>query len=62
MPSTKHKHNSVVVYNKRGKQVVKPQMVIDYNKAKGFVDICDLRSSYHSPLRRSLKFCYKHVY
>ncbi|XP_050064607.1 piggyBac transposable element-derived protein 4-like [Aphis gossypii] len=56
MLSTKHKNNTVVVNNKRGKQVVKPQMVIDYNKAKGSVDICDLRSSYHSPLRRSLKW------
>jgi len=56
MLSTKHKNNTVVVNNKRGKQVVKPQMVIDYNKAKGYVDICDLRSSYHSPLRRSLKW------
>lgn len=56
MLSTKHKNNTVIVNNKRGKQVVKPQMVIDYNKAKGYVDICDLRSSYHSPLRRSLKW------
>lgn len=31
-------------------------MVVDYNKAKDFVDISYLRGSYHSPLRRSLKW------
>ncbi|XP_060878894.1 uncharacterized protein LOC132951162 [Metopolophium dirhodum] len=31
-------------------------MVMDYNKAKGFVDISDLRNSYHSPFRRSIKW------
>jgi len=31
-------------------------MLIYYNIPKGFVDICDLRSSYHSLPRRSLKW------
>lgn len=43
MLSSKYKNNTVLM-NKRGKQVVKLQMLIDYNKAKGFVKICDLRS------------------
>lgn len=54
MLSTKHKDNLVVTSNKRAQKLFKPQMVLDYNKAKGFVDISDLRGSYHSPLRRSL--------
>lgn len=44
MLSSKYKNNTVLMNNKRGKQVVKSQMLIDYNKAKGFVKICDLRS------------------
>lgn len=42
--------------NKRAQQLFKPQMVVDYNQAKGFVDISDLRGSDYSPLRRSLKW------
>jgi len=60
MLSTTHKDNLVATTNKRVQQLFKPQMVLDYNKAKGFVDISDLRSSYHSPLRRSLKW-YKKI-
>lgn len=56
MLSTKHKDNMVETTNKRGQKILKPQMILDYNKAKSFVDISDLRSSYHSPLRRSLKW------
>lgn len=56
MLSTKHKDNLVATTNKRARQLFKPQMVFDYNKAKGFVDISDLRGSYHSPLRQSLKW------
>jgi len=56
MLSTKHKNNLIETTNKRGQKLLKPQMVIDYNKAKGYVDISDLRNSYHSPLRRSIKW------
>jgi hypothetical protein len=56
MLSTKYKDNLIETTNKRGQKLFKPKMIMDYNKAKGFVDISDLRSSYHSPLRRSLKW------
>lgn len=54
--STKHKDTMVQTKNKYRKNILKPQIVIDYNKAKSLVDVCDLRSSYHNPLRRSLKW------
>jgi len=50
----------VQIQNKFGQNILKPQIVIDYNKGKSLVDVCDLRSSYHNPLRRSLKW-YKKV-
>jgi len=50
----------VQTQNKFGQNILKPQIVIDYNKGKSLVDVCDLRSSYHNPLRRSLKW-YKKV-
>lgn len=56
MLSTKHKDNLVETTNKLAQKLFKPQVVLDYNKAKGFVDISDLRGSYHSLLRRSLKW------
>ncbi|XP_060846172.1 piggyBac transposable element-derived protein 4-like [Rhopalosiphum padi] len=56
MLSKKHKDNLIETTNKRAQKLFKPKMVMDYNKAKGFVDISDLRNSYHSPLRRSLKW------
>ncbi|XP_050063217.1 piggyBac transposable element-derived protein 4-like [Aphis gossypii] len=56
MLSTKHNDNVIETTNKYGNKIVKPKVVFDYNKAKGFVDISDLRGSYHSPLRRSLKW------
>jgi len=58
--STKHKDTMVQTQNKFGQNILKPQIVIDYNKGKSLVDVCDLRSSYHNPLRRSLKW-YKKV-
>lgn len=56
MLSTKHNDNVIETTNKYDNKIVKPKVVFDYNKAKGFVDISDLRGSYHSPLRRSLKW------
>jgi len=58
--STKYKDTMVQTQNKFGQNILKPQIVIDYNKGKSLVDVCDLRSSYHNPLRRSLKW-YKKV-
>lgn len=44
------------ITNKRGKVVTKPSTVIDYNSAKGFIDISDQLASYNSPVRKSIKW------
>jgi len=56
MLSTKHSDIMIETINKRGQTTKKPEIVIDYNKGKALVDICDQRSSYHSPLRKSMKW------
>ncbi|KAE9528590.1 hypothetical protein AGLY_012165 [Aphis glycines] len=56
MLSTKHSDTMIETINKRGQTTKKPEIVIDYNKGKALVDICDQRSSYHSPLRKSMKW------
>ncbi|KAL5244229.1 hypothetical protein ACI65C_011639 [Semiaphis heraclei] len=53
---SKYKHTMIETINKRGQTTKKPEIVIDYNKGKALVDICDQRSSYHSPLRKSMKW------
>lgn len=60
MISTKHSDAQSTIINKRGKEVIKPQVIINYNKGKGLVDVTDLRNSYHNPLRKTLKW-YKNV-
>ncbi|KAE9523006.1 hypothetical protein AGLY_016637 [Aphis glycines] len=46
--------------DKRDVLIQKPNIIIDYNKGKSLVDVCDLRNSYHNPLRRTLKW-YKKI-
>lgn len=46
--------------NKFGSDVIKPKLILDYNKGKSLVDVCDLRNSYHNPLRRTMKW-YKKI-
>lgn len=55
MLSTKHFNTMIETRNKHGQITKKPEVVIDYNKGKSLVDICDQRSLYHSPLRKSMK-------
>ncbi|XP_046969102.1 piggyBac transposable element-derived protein 4-like [Vanessa cardui] len=57
--STKH---SVRFHNvtKRGRIISKPQIIIDYNKGKGAVDLSDQMTSYCTPLRKSIKW-YKKI-
>lgn len=62
MISTKHSDAQSTIINKRGKEVIKPQVIIDYNKGKGLVDVTDLRNSYHNPLRKTLKWYKKVVF
>lgn len=54
--STKHSDTMIETRNKRGQTTKKPKIVIDYKKGKTLVDICDQRSSYDSPLRKSMKW------
>lgn len=42
--------------NRKGEEILKPESVIEYNKAKKGVDVADQLSSYYSPLRKSRKW------
>lgn len=53
--STKHSKRFQEI-TKRGKKVSKPQIVIDYNRAKGAVDLADQLSAYSSPLRKTIRW------
>ncbi|XP_029348356.1 piggyBac transposable element-derived protein 4-like, partial [Acyrthosiphon pisum] len=56
MLSTKHEDNIRQIQTKIETEVGKPEVVLDYNRGKSLVDVSDLRSSYHTPLRRSMKW------
>lgn len=58
--STKHSAAMVKTTNKFKSEVIKPKLILDYNKGKSLVDVCDLRNLYHNPLRRTLKW-YKKI-
>lgn len=56
MISTKHT-NKIISVDRIGKTVKqKPEVVVDYNAGKGFIDLTDQLQSYHSSLRKSLKW------
>lgn len=55
MLSTKHSTRFVSV-TKHNKTTKKPAIVVDYNKAKGAVDLADQMAAYQTPLRKSLKW------
>jgi hypothetical protein len=57
--STKHSTETAVV-RKKGYDIVKPKLVIDYNEAKSSVDVSDQMAAYSNPLRKTLKW-YKKV-
>lgn len=42
--------------NKKGNVVMTPQIIIDYNTAKGAVDLSDQIAAYSSSLRKSVKW------
>lgn len=54
--STKHSDRFAKVSRRQGNEVMKPQIIVDYNKAKGAVDLSDQMSAYSSPLRKSVKW------
>ncbi|GBP98222.1 PiggyBac transposable element-derived protein 4 [Eumeta japonica] len=55
MLSTKHSDKIAVVV-KKGKQIRKPKVILDYNKSKGSVDMSDQMGAYSSPLRKTVKW------
>lgn len=59
MISTCHGDGMSAVTTKRG-DVIKPDVIIDYNEAKKGIDISDQLASFHSPLRKSLTW-YKKI-
>jgi len=60
MLSTKHTDNMVMVPRRENKS--KPEVVLDYNRGKSFIDLSDQMASYGSPLRKSLKWYRKVVF
>ncbi len=52
--STKHKDEITTVIQ-RGKEKEKPQIIVDYNKYKSFIDLSDQKKSYSSSIRRGIK-------
>lgn len=45
-----------VEVQKRDKVIKKPEIVIQYNRIKGYIDLSDQMSSYSSPLRKTVKW------
>lgn len=54
--STKHTTKFVTTTNKRGQSKRKPEIVVDYNRAKSAVDLSDQMTAYSSPLRKTVKW------
>lgn len=61
MVSTKHPPEFVQTgtTSRRGEVVMKPLVVVDYNKAKMGIDLSDQMSSYSSPVRRTMRWYHK---
>lgn len=53
--STKHSTRFIPV-TKNNKTTMKPAIVVDYNKAKGAVDLADQMAAYQTPSRKSVKW------
>lgn len=60
MISSDPSHDSLLIRtdkrNRNGEDILKPKCVLDYNRAKKGVDFSDQMSSYHTVLRRSVKW------
>lgn len=61
MLSTKHDltQNKTGKKNRKNEDIVKTQIIIDYNKGKQGVDLSDQMSSYFSPLRKTIRWYHK---
>ncbi|XP_043502330.1 uncharacterized protein LOC122524246 [Polistes fuscatus] len=59
--STKHSSEMINIKTKR-RFCCKPQIIVEYNKAKTSIDLSDEMSAYSSPLRKTLKWYKKLVF
>ena len=61
MLSTKHDLEIVATgkKNKLNEDIMKPEIIIFYNKAKQGIDISDQMASYFTPLRKTLRWYHK---
>ncbi|XP_050300132.1 piggyBac transposable element-derived protein 4-like [Anthonomus grandis grandis] len=55
MLSTKH-DDLTITLAKKGKEVIKPKVIVDYNQGKAFIDLLDQMSAYAPFLRRTSKW------
>ena len=60
MISTKPSHSATLVEtgitNKSNERIMKPQVIVDYNKGKQGIDLSDQLSTYYASLRRPKKW------
>jgi len=64
MISTKQSHSATLVdaekkNSKSNERIMKPQVIVNYNKGKQVIDLSDQLSTYYTCLRRSKKSCQK---
>ncbi len=66
MISTKPSHTTALVDIRKttpsGECIMKPQVVLDYNKGRQGTDLSDQLSAYYTCLRRSIKWYHKVVF
>ena len=60
--STVHTTSTATVHTKRGTDVLKPQVVIDYNKTMGGVDRADQAMTFYPAVRKQQKKYYKKIF
>ncbi|XP_072266447.1 piggyBac transposable element-derived protein 4-like [Pyxicephalus adspersus] len=60
--STVHDASTVLVHTKRGKEVMKPQVVIDYNNTMGGVDRSDQAMTFYPAMRKKHKKYNKKIF
>lgn len=52
----------MVTVHSRRENKLKPEVVLDYNRGKSFIDVSDQMAAYDPPLRKSLKWYRKVVF
>lgn len=56
MLTTTHDDTMLNVQSENGKSIQKPQVIIDYNNSKAFIDLSDQMKAYSTALRRGVKW------